>query len=199
MLRNVPTKVAALPTAMKVLLAVTALVVLALSVLLLSPLLAVPVSVVSVVALCALVIQLLDKRGSLRRWEFVVAAAALMLVVGLMLAGCGSPDSQRLERAGKERGTEKAAKDERRDPTLGAEVRDKTEAKPSERESQPSVSSASPTPKDVLASHYQHINAGEYQAAYDLFDNQSQQLVSPEQYRAYFTSVARTGISARGR
>jgi hypothetical protein len=46
------------------------------------------------------------------------------------------------------------------------------------------------SPQEVLTSQYQHINAGDYEAAYELFDNRSQQLVSLEQYRAYFVSVA---------
>jgi micrococcal nuclease len=187
MLRNVPTRVAALPVAAKVFLAVAALIVLALAVVL-SPLLVILATLVLIVAVFALVIQLL-RRGSLRRWGIVSVVASLMLAVGLMLAGCGTADSQD-ERVGKERGTVKATKAERRDPTPGADLRGKNEAKPSERESQPSFSSTSPGPENVLASQYQHINAGDYQAAYKLFDNQSQQLVSSEQYRAYFTSVA---------
>jgi len=46
------------------------------------------------------------------------------------------------------------------------------------------------SPKDVLASQYQYINEGNYGMAYDLFANQSQQLVSLEEYNAYFASVA---------
>jgi micrococcal nuclease len=46
------------------------------------------------------------------------------------------------------------------------------------------------SPKEVLASQYRYINVGDYQAAYELFDEQSQQMVSLEQYSAYFASVA---------
>src|SRR5215204_3615830 len=42
------------------------------------------------------------------------------------------------------------------------------------------------SPKEILASQYQHINAGDYKAAYALFDSQSHQLVSLKQYKAYF-------------
>ena len=45
-------------------------------------------------------------------------------------------------------------------------------------------------PEDVLASQYELVNAGAYEAAYDLFDSASQQLVSPEQYASYFASLA---------
>jgi len=45
-------------------------------------------------------------------------------------------------------------------------------------------------PEEVLASQYDLINAGDYGAAYELFDEGSQQLVSPEQYGAYFASLA---------
>jgi micrococcal nuclease len=132
----------------------------------------------------------------------------LVLGVGLMLAACDAPDSNG-ERAEKEREPEKAAKDER--PDSGSVA--KKEAKRSERESQPPPSpteaqysspsaagaqystadadnSTGPSPEDVLASQYRHINAGRYGAAYDLFDDQSQQLISQEQYEAYFISAA---------
>src|SRR5215216_810886 len=42
------------------------------------------------------------------------------------------------------------------------------------------------SPKEVLASQYEHINAGDYKAAYALFDTQSHQIVSLKQYKAYF-------------
>ena len=45
-------------------------------------------------------------------------------------------------------------------------------------------------PEEVLASQYDLVNAGAYDAAYDLFDSGSRQLVSSEQYAAYFTSQA---------
>jgi micrococcal nuclease len=77
-LRSVPSRIAALPVAAKILLAVAALIVLGLSVLL-SPLLAVLATLVLTVAVFALVIQLL-RRGSLRRWR-IVAGVALVLVL----------------------------------------------------------------------------------------------------------------------
>ncbi|MDQ4129084.1 MAG: DUF4352 domain-containing protein [Actinomycetota bacterium] len=45
-------------------------------------------------------------------------------------------------------------------------------------------------PDEVLASQYELINAGDYGAAYALFDAASQRLVSAEQYGAYFASLA---------
>jgi len=45
-------------------------------------------------------------------------------------------------------------------------------------------------PEEVLASQYELVNAGDYGAAYVLFDSGSQQLVSQEQYAAYFESLA---------
>jgi micrococcal nuclease len=120
----------------------------------------------------------------------------LVLAMGLMLAACDASDSHG-----------KAAKDERPDSGLGA----KKEAKRFERESQSSPAgaqyssssaaseqysradadySSGSSPEDVLASQYRHINAGHYGQAYDLFDDQSQQLISQEQYEAYFASSA---------
>lgn len=51
------------------------------------------------------------------------------------------------------------------------------------------------SPEDVLALQYRLINAGDYESAYALFDEQSKQLVSPEQYRAYFESNAPYSIT----
>lgn len=46
------------------------------------------------------------------------------------------------------------------------------------------------SPEDVLALQYDYVNAGDYEAAYELFADESQQLVSSGQYRAYFESNA---------
>jgi hypothetical protein len=113
----------------------------------------------------------------------------LVLAVGLMLTACDAADSSG-ERAGKERRPDKAAKVER--PRSESDA--KKEAKQFDRESQPSPaevqysspsaaaaqyssadadSSSGPSPEDVVASQYRHINSGQYGAAYDLFDDQS--------------------------
>ena len=49
---------------------------------------------------------------------------------------------------------------------------------------------ADEAPEEVLASQYELVNAGAYGAAYDLFDSRSRQLVSREQYAAYFAARA---------
>ena len=46
------------------------------------------------------------------------------------------------------------------------------------------------SPEDVLALQYRLINAGDYEGAYALFAGESKQLVSPDQYAAYFESNA---------
>ena len=46
------------------------------------------------------------------------------------------------------------------------------------------------SPEDVLALQYRLINAGDYEGAYALFAEQSKQLVSLEQYEAYFEANA---------
>jgi micrococcal nuclease len=110
------------------------------------------------------------------------------VAMGFMLVGCDASNTQN-ERAGKERGPEKAAKYER----PGSDAK---ETKPSERGSQdpPSATSAqystSPAPEEVLSSQYERINAGRYRAAYYLFADESQQIVSLEDYKAYFASAA---------
>jgi hypothetical protein len=115
----------------------------------------------------------------------------LLLAVGLVLAGCDASDSQ-AENAGKERGSQKATKDERSNHNAGVEKKPKAY----EGGSQPRSSGASaqystdPEPEEVLASQYEHINAGAYGAAYKLFDDQSQRAISLGKYKAYFASVA---------
>ena len=110
----------------------------------------------------------------------------LILVVGLVLVGCDPPNSP-TEAPEQRRGPEKAANDER----LADE-----EAKPKGSGQQPASSeestppSTSAAPQDVLASQYRHINSGDYGSAYDLFDERSQDLVSLEQYIAFFASEA---------
>jgi micrococcal nuclease len=78
-LRGILARLAALPVAAKVLLAVAVLIVLGLSVVL-SPFLLVLASLALVVSLIALLIQLL-LRGSLRRWGIVAAASIVLVLV----------------------------------------------------------------------------------------------------------------------
>lgn len=63
-------------------------------------------------------------------------------------------------------------------------------AAPPAEQSPAESAAAEESPEDVLALQYRLINAGDYDGAYALFDEQSKQLVSPEQYRAYFDSNA---------
>ncbi len=44
-------------------------------------------------------------------------------------------------------------------------------------------------PEEILALQYQYINADNYEAAYNLFTEESKQLVSLEQYRTYFENA----------
>ena len=116
-----------------------------------------------------------------------------------MLAACDTPDSQgshQGDRAGNERGAEKAAESERPDTSASA----KKQTEPSEQAQPPSRAgtrhSSGSSPDEVLSSQYEHINAGRYRAAYDLFDEASQQTISEEQYKAYFASKAPYEITA---
>jgi micrococcal nuclease len=103
----------------------------------------------------------------------------LIAVVVFLLTGC-SEASTPPEQPVKE-DIENAEKQSGKEPT------DEDVAGPAPTQQ---TSSRGQSPEEVLASQYQHINAGDYEAAYELFDNRSQQLVSLEQYRAYFVSVA---------
>lgn len=49
-------------------------------------------------------------------------------------------------------------------------------------------------PEQILALQYEYINMAAFDEAYALFADQSQQIVSPEQYKAYFESVGPYGI-----
>ena len=110
----------------------------------------------------------------------------LLAVALLMFVGCSEtstpqekPDKVRSEKVEKQPAREKA-KVTHTEPT--EEV---TEAAP-EQQPEPQTES----PKDVLKSQYTHINAGNYGMAYALFADQSKELVSLEQYTAYFASNA---------
>jgi micrococcal nuclease len=111
----------------------------------------------------------------------------LLAVAVLTLMGCSEastppeqPEKEGIERVEKEPTREKA--EVTHTEPVEKEV---TEAAP-EKQTEPQTES----PKDILKSQYEHINAGNYGMAYDLFAQQSKQLVSLEQYTAYFASVA---------
>ncbi|MDP9476576.1 MAG: hypothetical protein M3R38_12985 [Actinomycetota bacterium] len=80
-----------------------------------------------------------------------------------------------------------------------------TVAEAPEDKEDPAPSSASPrdeqdatqegSPEEVLALQYRLINAGDYEGAYALFADESKQLITPEQYRAYFEANAPYSIT----
>jgi hypothetical protein len=51
------------------------------------------------------------------------------------------------------------------------------------------------SPEDVLALQYRLINAGDYEGAYALFADESKQLITPEQYAAFFEANAPYSIT----
>lgn len=122
---------------------------------------------------------------------------ALLLVMCLALIGCDatSPPESQSDRQAQERGTENAATDERSSSQRAADPSDE-KAEPAERTSQllppadNDQTSTGAAAEEVLASQYQLINAGDYEGAYELFDDGSQQIVSQQEYGAYFASVA---------
>lgn len=52
-----------------------------------------------------------------------------------------------------------------------------------------------PAPEETLALQYQYLNEGNYDAAYNLFTEQSKQLISLEQYRAWFENAGNYQIT----
>lgn len=113
----------------------------------------------------------------------------VMMAVALAVGGCAPPDSQ-TEGAGEKQRAEKASESEASEqkPSAPEAGTDNNKTKPDEP--QPAPPAASSAPDEVLVSQYRHINSGNYEAAYDLFDGESRRLVALEQYEAYFASAA---------
>lgn len=84
--------------------------------------------------------------------------------------GSGTGDSE-LESGGEPEGTS------------GSTPQDQSEV------STPDEASPELSPEQVLALQYEHINSGDYEAAYELFAEESQEIVSLDQYRASFEDV----------
>jgi len=129
-LRNVPSRVAALPTAAKVFLAIAALIVLAVCVAL-SPLLAVLALVVLIVAVFALFIQLL-RRASLKRWGIVAATSLLFVLLFSGISGALYGGAQ--EEAASPEPTQRAQPTPSEDTTRQTKAKTPDEETPSQRE-----------------------------------------------------------------
>ena len=102
----------------------------------------------------------------------------LLAIVLFLFIGCSEETNTPSEQPQK-KSTEKAHKE----PVKEEKKDGEGEGSASKQESTPPQEKS---PKEVLASQYEHINSGDYKAAYALFDTQSHQIVSLEQYKAYF-------------
>src|SRR5215217_6328569 len=105
----------------------------------------------------------------------------LLAVTILLFVGCSEETSTPPEQPEK-KGIEKADKqpvNELKDNRQGGGAASKQ-----------NIASEETSPKEVLASQYRHINTGDYKAAYALFDAQSHQIISLEQYKGYFRDNA---------
>jgi hypothetical protein len=103
------------------------------------------------------------------------------LSAALFLVGCSSEQEQSEKQ---ETSSEAAA-----ETTAETTTAERTAAEETGEE----ASSSSPegrSPDEVLALQYEYINRGDFQQAYSLFDQQSRQEVSLEQYRAFFEANA---------
>jgi micrococcal nuclease len=141
----------------------------------------------------------------LRRLFLIVIFAALAV------GGCAPPDPQ-TEGAGDKQRAERASEGgASQQKASGSTVKAGDEKKGKTKESrsdepESATDPANPAPDEVLVSQYQHINSGDYGAAYDLFDERSRELVSLDQYKAYFalatpyeiTSYAFPSVRAQG-
>ena len=111
------------------------------------------------------------------------ALVVVFLLVGVLLVGCGGN-----EQVQQEEPEERTQVIERTVvKTVEAPERTVVEEQAAAPEEQPPE--AEQPPEEILALQYQYINEGNYEAAYSLFAEQSKQLVSPEQYRAFFENA----------
>ena len=104
-----------------------------------------------------------------RPWIFLA-------IVLFLFIGCSEETSTPSEQPHKKSTEKKAEKQSVKEDGEGEGSASRQETTPPQEKSS----------KAVLASQFQHINAGDYKAAYALFDTQSHQIVSLEQYKAYF-------------
>src|SRR5215207_9969330 len=114
---------------------------------------------------------LATKGKHVRPWIFI--AMVLFLFIGCSeetSTPSDQPQKKSIQKA------DKQPVEERKKEKEGGDSAPKQDTTPPQEES----------PKEVLASQYEHINTGDYQAAYALFDSQSHQIVSLKQYKAYF-------------
>src|SRR5829696_7005269 len=100
----------------------------------------------------------------------------LLAMVLFLFVGCSEETSTPSEQPHKKSTEKKAEKQSVKEDGEGEGSASRQETTPPQEKSS----------KAVLASQFQHINAGDYKAAYALFDTQSHQIVSLEQYKAYF-------------
>lgn len=110
----------------------------------------------------------------------------LLLCAALGLVACDS--------GGQDSGERASGEEEDRTVTRVVTVREPappetTRAAPNSGEVE-TTTAQEESPEDVLATQYRLINAGDYEGAYALFAEGSKQLVSAEQYRAFFEANA---------
>ena len=111
-----------------------------------------------------------------RAWLVVVFLSA-----ALFFAGCSGGQEQS--------GKQEASSEVAAETTAETTAAERTAAEEtSEEVSDSSLQGRSP--EEVLALQYEYINRGDFEKAYSLFDEQSRQEVSLEQYRAFFEANA---------
>lgn len=110
--------------------------------------------------------------------------AGLLMPILVLAIGCGGGEQEGEQQRPPETVTEEVTRVVTVEETVPTTV-ERTEAK-----AEDDAATLEEAPEETVALQYQHINAGDYEAAYALFDDGSKQLVSPEQYRAFFESNA---------
>lgn len=118
-----------------------------------------------------------------------IGLAIVAFSAALFFVGCTGEQTQsgKQKQSGKQEPSSEAASEPTTEPT--ADQRKAGQANETEKE----ASSQPPegrSPEEVLALQYEYINRGDFDKAYSLFAEQSQQEVSLAQYRAFFEDNA---------
>lgn len=121
----------------------------------------------------------------------------LLLVLFSLSACSDSTQGQQEQQTQQEQGSQR---NERTKVVERTVVKTVEAPKKTADERQPSTTqkeqaSKEPAPEETLALQYQYLNEGNYGAAYSLFTEQSKQLISLEQYRAWFENAGNYQIT----
>ena len=124
--------------------------------------------------------------------------SALIVLVFTLVVGVACSDSTESQQGqGQETQEEQAERTQVIERTVVKTV-ESPERTAEERQApvtQEESASEEPAPEEILESQYQYVNEGNYDTAYSLFAEQSQQLVSLDEYQAFFENAGNYEIT----